>query len=161
APRLGIRVRSVDGSRYASSWFHVMRFERQAAAGGSVRPSNASAKVGPRLCRGGHSPARSRGLLQHPWPACELAPSRAHSLARKTVPSATLPYLSKSSIGPRRPGSGRAWAKRMSSPIALCMIVRNEEANLEACLAPIANLFDDIVVVDTGSTDTTREIARR
>src|SRR6478736_8097581 len=41
------------------------------------------------------------------------------------------------------------------------MIVRDEEQNLEACLAPIADLFDEIVIVDTGSTDGTKEIARR
>ncbi|AGA24798.1 glycosyltransferase [Singulisphaera acidiphila] len=40
------------------------------------------------------------------------------------------------------------------------MIVRNEEANLPACLASAADLFDEIVIVDTGSTDRTVEIAR-
>jgi GT2 family glycosyltransferase len=42
---------------------------------------------------------------------------------------------------------------------ALCMIVRNEEANLAACLTSAADLFDKIRIVDTGSTDRTREIA--
>ncbi len=41
------------------------------------------------------------------------------------------------------------------------MIVRNEESNLEACLSPIAHLFDEIVIVDTGSRDRTREMARK
>ncbi len=39
------------------------------------------------------------------------------------------------------------------------MIVR-EKKNLSACLTSAADLFDEIVVVDTGSTDRTREIAR-
>jgi glycosyltransferase involved in cell wall biosynthesis len=41
------------------------------------------------------------------------------------------------------------------------MIVRNEAHQLDRCLAPVAALFDDIVVVDTGSHDGTREAARR
>lgn len=40
------------------------------------------------------------------------------------------------------------------------MIVRNEAANLPACLDSVRTLADEIVVVDTGSTDATREIAR-
>ncbi len=43
--------------------------------------------------------------------------------------------------------------------MSLCMIVRNEEHNLPACLNSVAGLFDEIVVVDTGSTDRTKEIA--
>lgn len=43
--------------------------------------------------------------------------------------------------------------------ISLCMIVRNEEANLPACLATVAGLVQELVIVDTGSTDRTREIA--
>lgn len=41
------------------------------------------------------------------------------------------------------------------------MIVRNEAQHLEACLGPVAALFDEVVVVDTGSSDATREIAAR
>jgi tetratricopeptide (TPR) repeat protein len=41
------------------------------------------------------------------------------------------------------------------------MIVRNEEHNLAACLESVADLMDEIVVVDTGSTDRTRDVARR
>ncbi|MCS6850304.1 MAG: glycosyltransferase [Gemmataceae bacterium] len=45
--------------------------------------------------------------------------------------------------------------------VSLCMIVKNEQADLPSCLASVADLVDEIVVVDTGSTDTTREIAAR
>lgn len=45
--------------------------------------------------------------------------------------------------------------------ISLCMIVKNEEAVLERCLDSIANLMDEIIIVDTGSTDRTKEIASK
>jgi tetratricopeptide (TPR) repeat protein len=41
------------------------------------------------------------------------------------------------------------------------MIVRNEAHQLENCLAGAAPLFDEIVVVDTGSRDATKQIAAR
>lgn len=43
---------------------------------------------------------------------------------------------------------------------SLTMIVRNESANLSDCLQSVAGLFDETIVVDTGSTDDTRDIAR-
>jgi glycosyltransferase involved in cell wall biosynthesis/predicted O-methyltransferase YrrM/Flp pilus assembly protein TadD len=45
--------------------------------------------------------------------------------------------------------------------VSLCMIVKNEEKNLPVCLGSVQGLFDDIVVVDTGSADRTKEIAAR
>jgi tetratricopeptide (TPR) repeat protein len=41
------------------------------------------------------------------------------------------------------------------------MIVRNESVHLDACLASAAGLADELVVVDTGSSDDTPDIARR
>ena len=49
----------------------------------------------------------------------------------------------------------------MQGTVTLTMIVRNEAANLEACLNSVAGQVDEIIIVDTGSTDNTREIARR
>ncbi len=48
----------------------------------------------------------------------------------------------------------------MKPTIALVMIVRNEEKNLPTCLKSARNAVDEIVIVDTGSTDRTAEIAR-
>lgn len=42
--------------------------------------------------------------------------------------------------------------------LGLCMIVKNEVEHLAACLESIYDLFDDIVVVDTGSTDGTQAL---
>ncbi|MEI3019329.1 glycosyltransferase family 2 protein [Ruminococcus sp.] len=41
------------------------------------------------------------------------------------------------------------------------MIVRNEEAVLERCLDSVAELVDEIILVDTGSTDDTKKIASK
>lgn len=43
--------------------------------------------------------------------------------------------------------------------ISLCMIVKNEEKILARCLDSVADLVDEIVIVDTGSTDATKKIA--
>lgn len=45
--------------------------------------------------------------------------------------------------------------------ISLCMIVKNEEKVLARCLDSIVDLMDEIIIVDTGSTDRTKEIAAR
>ena len=45
--------------------------------------------------------------------------------------------------------------------ISLCMIVKNEEAVIGRCLASIKDLVDEINIVDTGSTDRTRQIVQQ
>ncbi len=47
------------------------------------------------------------------------------------------------------------------STISLCMIVKNEEAVLARCLESAREAVDEIVVVDTGSSDKTQAIARQ
>ncbi len=48
---------------------------------------------------------------------------------------------------------------RRRNRISLCMIVKDEERFLDDCLASVLGVVDEIVVVDTGSTDKTIEIA--
>lgn len=45
--------------------------------------------------------------------------------------------------------------------ISLCMIVKNEEKVLGRCLESICHAVDEIIIVDTGSTDKTKQIAAR
>jgi glycosyltransferase involved in cell wall biosynthesis len=44
--------------------------------------------------------------------------------------------------------------------ISLCMIVKNEASCLMRCLMSVSKYVDEIIVVDTGSTDSTIEIAK-
>lgn len=46
-----------------------------------------------------------------------------------------------------------------SATVSACMIVKNEEELLPGCLDSIRNWVDEIIIVDTGSTDSTVEIA--
>ncbi|MBV9888705.1 MAG: glycosyltransferase family 2 protein [Acidobacteria bacterium] len=45
--------------------------------------------------------------------------------------------------------------------ISACLITLNEEANLARALASLAGVADEIVVIDSGSSDRTEEIARQ
>lgn len=48
----------------------------------------------------------------------------------------------------------------MSKPkLSLCMIVKNEEKFLPGCLESVKDIVDEIIIVDTGSTDKSVEIA--
>lgn len=41
------------------------------------------------------------------------------------------------------------------------MIVKNEENTLGNCLESVKDIVDEIVIVDTGSTDKTKEVASK
>lgn len=45
--------------------------------------------------------------------------------------------------------------------ISLCMIVKNEEDVLARALDSVKELADEMIIVDTGSEDRTKDIARR
>lgn len=45
--------------------------------------------------------------------------------------------------------------------ISLCMILKNEEATIERCLQSVFDIVDEIIIVDTGSTDKTKEIVKK
>jgi glycosyltransferase involved in cell wall biosynthesis len=73
--------------------------------------------------------------------------------------------------GPREPAVSRAHLRLWNAAaekdvratrrvrISLTMIVRNEEINLPHALESVRGLFDEVIVVDTGSTDRTKEAA--
>lgn len=46
-------------------------------------------------------------------------------------------------------------------PLSVVILTRNEEKNIERCLAPVRQISDDILVMDTGSTDQTIALAKK
>lgn len=44
---------------------------------------------------------------------------------------------------------------------SLCMIVKDEEKTLERCLNSVKSFIDEIIIVDTGSKDSTKDIVRK
>ena len=75
-------------------------------------------------------------------------PSVASITYPKSYTSATLP-------------NGEQLLQRTTIKLSLCMIVRDNEDTIEACLDSIYPWVDEIIIVDTGSTDATPEICRR
>lgn len=55
---------------------------------------------------------------------------------------------------------GRASGGSAELRLSACLIVKNEEQFLSGCLASLCGVADEVVVVDTGSTDRTVEIAK-
>jgi tetratricopeptide (TPR) repeat protein len=51
-------------------------------------------------------------------------------------------------------------ARPSKTTLSLCMIARNEQAGLGACLNTVKSMVDEIIVIDTGSSDRTRDVAR-
>ena len=45
--------------------------------------------------------------------------------------------------------------------ISLCMIAKNEDADLANCLDSVKDIANEIIIVDTGSTDKTKAIAKK
>jgi len=96
-------------------------------------------------CPGGASHAdnlRARGLAarQKQSPACSVASDSATLTTNLCVGGRSFPHAARPSV-------------------SLCMIVKNEEANLAGCLASVAGVVDEMIVVDTGSSDHTRDVA--
>ena len=50
----------------------------------------------------------------------------------------------------------------MAKPtISLCMIAKDEEKSIGQCLNSAKDIVDEIIIIDTGSTDRTKEIAKK
>jgi len=58
-------------------------------------------------------------------------------------------------VGPRQIEKGSR-----KNTLSLCMIVKNEEQHIVKCLKSVRDVVDEMIVVDTGSTDKTIDLAR-
>ncbi len=104
----------------------------------------------------------ARRFLQE---ALQISPDRSdlHGfLARVNEVEAQHKQASSSSFGFNTP---KAAQPTPSAPptkpfISLCMIVKNEEHRLATCLESVQGVVDQIVIVDTGSTDGTVALAK-
>ncbi len=83
---------------------------------------------------------------------------RRKGAAAPAFPRATAVALSELAKRARRAADRAQPAEGLR--LSLCMIVKDEEEMLPRCLAAAAPAVDEIVVVDTGSSDRTIEIAR-
>ncbi|MBI3875215.1 MAG: glycosyltransferase, partial [Verrucomicrobia bacterium] len=97
--------------------------------------------------------ARARRCVER---AVQLAPNwkPAAKFLRSlpTRPASATTALSDASLSPLAP--------RPLPSLSVCLITKNEERFLGKCLASVRGIASQIVVVDTGSTDRTVEIAR-
>ena len=96
--------------------------------------------------------AAQRALALTPkWPTAQQVVQalertlNAHRNQRKTANPIAWPALPAPNRKPR---------------LSVCMIVKNEERFLGQCLASVKDIADELIVIDTGSTDRTVEIAR-
>jgi tetratricopeptide (TPR) repeat protein len=81
---------------------------------------------------------------------------------RAKVPPPPLPPTVRAALrdlAPRGKRVANAARPAEGLTLSLCMIVKDEEEMLPRCLAAVRDAVDEIVVVDTGSKDRTREIA--
>ena len=111
-----------------------------------------------------HEPIRKRakhaGLRSRYVPAIDSTRLRKSTRSvADGIPTGTVGTRSKS----KRSGSAiddPPGLRDRATAVSSTMIVRNEEENLPKCLASVDGIFYEIVIIDTGSTDRTKKIAR-
>lgn len=94
--------------------------------------------------------AKEADSLMRRWARLTEARAAMPASAEAAVPADAVPVRNVEC-----PWQGRA------PRVTLCMIARNEERFLDECLTRVKDAVDEIVIVDTGSTDRTVEIAER
>ena len=108
--------------------------------------------------RAGMERVRGGWTWQH---ASTKALERLQALRERPEPPPALPPSARreEASGPRDQEGEQPAAQRARPTISLCLIVKNEERVLRDCLDSVSPWVDEMIVVDTGSTDRTVEIA--
>jgi GT2 family glycosyltransferase/Flp pilus assembly protein TadD/glycosyltransferase involved in cell wall biosynthesis len=88
-------------------------------------------------------------------------PSAADNLAAARAQSVSLDRPGAAKLTARAHAVATAARSTHGLTLSLCMIVKDEEEMLPGCLAAARDAVDEIVVVDTGSTDNTVAIAEQ
>lgn len=91
--------------------------------------------------------------------ALELDPM--HATAKNSVIESMKRGRAGDNVPPPEFDSVAALLETREPSLSLCMIARNEEEFIGDCLASVQGVADEIIVVDTGSTDRTVEIAQQ
>jgi GT2 family glycosyltransferase/tetratricopeptide (TPR) repeat protein/2-polyprenyl-3-methyl-5-hydroxy-6-metoxy-1,4-benzoquinol methylase len=97
----------------------------------------------------------NRRLFQQKWQAA-VAPS-SNGVAQPASPAQ--PSAEMRPYAVRLDARGGLRLNRDQPQLSLCMIVRNNAGTIGPCLESIRRWVDEMIVVDTGSTDATPEIA--
>ncbi len=143
-----------NARRFADKWGRDTPAGRRVALSPwQPRPEGAEGERRPDVSRRGEKSARTSPSPHRPAGAAAEGP--AFPPVRQLAPLRLGAMASPGSPLLHREGSAARAAR-----VSLTMIVRDEEDNLPHCLESARGLFDEIVVVDTGSTDRTAEIAR-
>ncbi len=117
----------------------------------------------------GKSVPKGRRVALEPWSSCPEFFADSQRAFAPRVDDAKNAALEPNTIGPLplpKLASRKSNGPPLDVPVvrtlktSLTVIARNEEEKLPRCLESVAGLFDEIIVVDTGSTDRTAEIAR-
>ena len=135
------------------------RFARERARESAV--TDADCLSGPSIALRYRDFRAADGLaaLAHADPVGELARRIATRGQRLVVAEGA--YLHNGGGHAPRALPGGPGARSCGAPlVSACLIVKDEEKNLPRCLPSLDGFADEVVVYDTGSTDSTREIAR-
>ena len=113
-------------------------------------------------CRWDDLEAAAKGVANCPGGDVKADALRSRGLeARRMLASACAATLDTPAVTTNLCVGERNVPPAARPRVSLCMIVKDEEANLAECLAAVAGVVDEMIVVDTGSSDHTCEVAAK